>query len=382
MIKKLLPAMIGAALIGGMSAAQADVTVFGHIDTSVRGFDTDKNFVTLGKTPGGEGSIGGWGVTPDDTDDVNFVCTTCSIGFKGSEDLGNGLKAIFSLDFQFDTINRNSNGSITDRDQWLGLAGNFGSVKVGTISTSYKSHGAMIDPLYRTAAQGRDHNMQSFLHSNAGEDGQGRADNTLRWDSPSWNGLKVTAHYTLDSNENDCSDASAVSGINCGEDDDGYGAGVQYSNGGILVFADYVTNDSDPLDTSAATGDSGNWYGDMSAWKVGGKYTLNNFAVYAQYEDIDVDLGANQEVELYHLAGSYTMGNNMLYLGYGNTSVDSDNIGNDPDVDSFTLAATHSMSKRTTLYAAYNMKEQDLDTGTPDDDPEEDVWAIGMKHKF
>ena len=52
MIKKLLPTLIGAALIGGMSAAQADVTVFGHLDTSVAGIDTDKNFVTVGATPG------------------------------------------------------------------------------------------------------------------------------------------------------------------------------------------------------------------------------------------------------------------------------------------------------------------------------------------
>ncbi len=35
MIKKILPTMIGAALVGGMAPAVADVTVFGHLDTSV-----------------------------------------------------------------------------------------------------------------------------------------------------------------------------------------------------------------------------------------------------------------------------------------------------------------------------------------------------------
>ena len=370
MIKKLLPTVIGAALIGGMSAAQADVTVFGHLDTSVAGIDTDEGFITLGKTPDT------WEQAGSDSDDTNFNCTTCSLGFKGSEDLGNGLKAIFKLDFQFDMFNRNSNGSITDRDQWLGLAGNFGQVVFGTTSTSYKSHGAMIDPLYRTVAQGRDHNMQSFLHSNAGEDGQGRADNTMRYDSPDWNGLKVSAHYTLDSDENDgCLPAPN----NCDEDDDAFGAGVQYSNGGILVFADYVTNDSNPINS---TNTNGNIYGDVEGWKVGGKYTLNNFAVYAQYEDIDADTGDNEEVELWHLAGSYTMGNNMLYLGYGHTELTADSSDREPEVDSFTLAATHSLSKRTTVYAAYNMKEQDLDVTDGSDDPEQDVWGIGMKHKF
>ena len=374
MIKKLLPTMIGAVLIGGMSAAQADVTVFGHLDTSVAGIDTDEGFITLGGTPNN------WDQADSDFDDTNFYCTTCSLGFKGSEDLGNGLKAIFKLDFQFDMFNRNKDGSITDRDQWLGLAGNFGQVVFGTVSTSYKSHGAMIDPLYRTVAQGRDHNMQSFLHSNAGEDGQGRADNTMRYDSPDWNGLKVTAHYTLDSDENDgCNtdlDPPTAANPNnnpCDEDDDAFGAGVQYSNGGILVFADYVTNDSD-VDTNPD--------GEIDAWKIGGKYTLNNFAVYAQYEDIDADTGGDEELELWHLAGSYTMGNNMIYLGYGHSEVSADTSDREPEVDSFTLAATHSLSKRTTVYAAYNMKEQDLDVTDGSDDPEQDVWGIGMKHKF
>ena len=84
MIKKILPTMIGVALAGGMTAVTADVSLFGHIDTSVDAVDVD-------------GGI----------DDINMNCTTCSIGFKGSEDLGNGLKAIFSIDFQYDTTERN-----------------------------------------------------------------------------------------------------------------------------------------------------------------------------------------------------------------------------------------------------------------------------------
>ncbi len=80
MKKKLLPAMMGVALTSGMTAAVSDVTLFGHIDTSVDATDID----------------GG-------SDDINMNCTTCSVGFKGSEDLGNGLKAIFKIDFQYDT---------------------------------------------------------------------------------------------------------------------------------------------------------------------------------------------------------------------------------------------------------------------------------------
>ena len=65
------------------------------------------------------------------------------------------------------------------------------------MSTVYKSHGAMIDPGYRTVAQMRDVGIQSRLHSGKGSDGQGRNTNAIRYDSPSWNGLKFGANYTV-----------------------------------------------------------------------------------------------------------------------------------------------------------------------------------------
>jgi len=389
---KLLPTMIGAVLAGGMGAAQADITVFGHIDTAVVAHDADHGFVNTAKMPAD------WLDNMDidsstNRDDTNFVCTTCSIGFKGSEDLGNGLKAIFYLDFQYDIFDVSSKDALTDRDQWLGLAGNFGQVRFGSIATSYKSHGAMIDPLYRTAAQGRAHGLQSFLHLGAGEDGQGRAEHTIRWDSPNWNGFKVIAHYTLDSSEK----AGGTSfPTDSDEDNDGYGIGGQYTNGGIMVFADYLTNGGDDLDNS---------HGDLSAWKLGGKYTVNNFAVMGQYEDITDEFSyfgesGKQEMTLWHLAGTYTMGNNMVYLGYGVGDAEnlSNNLlsplGDDSEQTAITLAGTHSLSKRTTIYAAYSMQEQDNDDGINlaltggigglkiVNDPEKDVFAIGMKHKF
>jgi predicted porin len=379
MTKKLLPTMIGVALAGGMAAAQADVTVFGHIDTSVVNWD---NYMLMGGN------------------DTNFLCTTCSIGFKGSEDLGNGLKAIFSLDFQYDTMNRNpqttratrvtqtgvtpggspvytttsvratSNNAITDRDQWLGLAGNFGQVRVGTISTSYKSHGALLDPGYRTSAQMRDWGIQSDLHSGAGEEGQGRATNTARYDSPDWNGLKVTAHYTLDTNKEP-------------EDDNPYGAGVEYSNGGLLVFADYITTD---------TGD------DDDAYKAGAKFTMNNFAVFGQYE---VDGGlisqnnrlfanagvtADKGADVWMVGASYTMGNNTVYGAYSQgenadsaTYTDSDGITSSVDTsyDAWEIVGVHSMSKQTLVYLGYVQN-------SPDEGDVEDAtaWALGMKHLF
>jgi len=354
MIKKILPAMVGAVLAGGMTAAAADVTVFGHIDASVLYHDD-----------GGTG--------PDATD-TNFVCTTCSIGFKGSEDLGNGLKAIFSLDFQYDIFNRNpvtqtytttttsgtfstsipTTSAITDRDQWVGLAGGFGKVRVGTISTSYKSHGAMIDPGYRTVAQMRDVGIQSNLHSGAGEEGQGRATNTARWDSPDYNGFTATATFTLDSTESD------------GENDNPWGIGGQYENGGILVFADYLTNSHGNND---------------DAWKVGGKYSMDSFAVFGQYESDGGLISSKSKgnmidgANVWMLGGSYTMGSNTVYGAYG--SGDDSNAAGDSGYNSWEIVGVHGLSKNTLAYGGYVSVNPDA-AGANDTS----LWTVGMKHTF
>ncbi|HSG11268.1 MAG TPA: porin [Gammaproteobacteria bacterium] len=345
MSKKLLPVLIGAALTCGVNLAAADVTLFGHIDTSFIGIDQD----------------GG-------ADDTVFRCTTCSVGFKGSEDLGNGLKAIFKLDFQYDTTVRNDgdgvssdgdndNSGLIDRDQWVGLAGGFGKVRIGTISTVYKSHGAMIDPLYRTALQGRDRGLQSSFHSSAGEELQGRATHTIRWDSPSFSGVQLGAHYTLDSNE-------------ATEDENPYGIGASYSNGGILAFADYMDN--------AQSGAS-----EKNAWKVGGKYDMGMFSFMGQYEDYQNS--STDEETAWHVAGGVNglLGMN-LYLGFGITEDDTSN----DEATSWTLAVSHNMSKRTMVYAGHS--QVDCDTGTTlsacsavgASGGEDDRTAFGIKHKF
>jgi predicted porin len=344
MLKKPLPTLIGVALAGGLSVAAADVAVFGHIDTSVDFADQD----------------GG-------SDTTNLNCTTCSFGFKGSEDLGNGMKALFKIDFQYDTTEREK--GLTDRDQWLGLGGVFGQLRVGTISTVYKSHGAMLDPIYRTAQQQRDRGLQSDLHRGAGEDGQGRATNTLRYDTPTWNGLGIGAHYTL---QNDTAENST---------DSPWGIGGQYQGGPFLAFADYITSDAG---------------GDDSAWKLGGKFDISMFSLFAQYE-VDDGLisarGGNQTTpgsgdgaDTWMLGATATLGNSMAYFGWGHgDSGSGGSIASKYNV--WQLVATHNMSKRTMLYGGFseidcNDQDNDVCSTVGESGGEDDKLSFGMKHTF
>ena len=355
MIKKILPAMIGAALVGGMSSAFADVTAMGHIDTS---FNSGKNKNLTGDTLN------------------NLDCTTCSFGFKGSEDLGNGLKAIFKIDFQYDTTERNR--GLIDRDQWLGMDSNWGKLRIGTISTTYKSHGAMLDPVYRTAVQGRDWGLQSNLHTGAGDtQAQGRATNTIRYDSPTFSGFQASGHYTVqDETEFDSSANSP------------WGIGGMWQGGGFLVFADYITSD---------------FGGDDDAWKVGGRYGFGNYAVFGQYEgdggaisrrtsfdtivgEVEAQSidGAGDGADTWFIGGTAAFGNNMLYAAYGQQSkadngrfVDGPFIGESVSTkyDSWNVVGVHSLSKRTKAYIGYVLQDYDKFDKVSD-------FTLGMKHTF
>jgi predicted porin len=368
MEKKLLTVAIAAALAGATAVAQADTTLYGNVNESINWSKLDD---------------GG----PENDDDVNLSSNTSSVGVKGSEDLGNGLTAIYQAEFQFDAAD---SSGFTGRDQWVGLkTSKLGKVRLGTISHSYKSHGAMVDPLYRTSLENRSHGQQSRLHAGRGEDGQGRMTRHIRYDSPSWAGFDFTLDYSLDNDGND------------GSDDNTYGVGAKYKNGGILVFADYLTNDAG---------------GDDNAWKVGGSWTMAGFGIYGQYENdgglisqqnvgFDPDGGVEWNADgqnTWLVGASYTWGNTMLYLGYGQAD-DADTGGSIPNgIDtgytSWTLAVDHHLSKRTDIYAGYNRldcnsyagsvcgnTEIDVDPGAtnqPASGGNQDFFSVGVRHKF
>ena len=365
MTKKLLPSVIAMSLAGGVAVVQADVQVFGRIDESL-------NYVDGGKIEGTNGNISPY-VSRGDSD-TRLVCTDCEIGFKGSEDLGNGLKALFKLAFQYDI---NNSTGFTGRDQWLGLGGAFGKVQVGAMSTVYKSYGSDVDPVYSTVAQGKNIGLQSHLHSGKGDDGQGRATNTVGYSSPSWNGLGFNATYTV---RPDSSQPPAH--------DDPYSVGIKYENGGLLAAVAYLTNNAG---------------GDDSATQVSAKYTINNLAIVGQYEldgglitdDRTGTLGQKNNgdgADIWFVGAAYTMGNNSLYAGYGqgdnaktkesvaNPTPPPNNVKVNVTADQYKaweIVGVHNFSKHTFAYVGY--VGVDPDSNNVDSLSQ---YALGMQHRF
>lgn len=354
MDKKILSAAIIAAMAAPVVAV-ADTTLYGQIDLSMDSVDMDN--------PGA-------GVNGDD---INMNSNNSRIGVKGSEDLGNGLSAIYQLEYQVDPTGNDTNaGAIsTGRDQWLGLNGGFGKVRFGTMATLYKSTGSLVDPMWDTALQGRTNGLASNLHNDDGANGEGRATNTIGYDTPDFNGLSAGLTYSFD-------DACGVGTTAAGcADDDSYSLGAKYANGPAVVFADYITSDQ---------GDSDD------AWKVGGSYQFGDIGVYGQYEGdggLISQMGSlgspgtitagntTEDADLWQLGASYTMGSAMLYAAYAQG--DDNNVTTDDDqaYDAWILAGKYSLSKRTMTYAGFTQVSEDC-TGCG----ETDHFALGMRHSF
>lgn len=376
MNKKLIASAMGLVMAGGMGLANADVKLYGQLDVSLNATDSDVKSSTSATKAAEESQTGN-----SYQDDINMKSNTSAVGVKGSEDLGNGLSAFFKVEWQADVVN---GGSFKGRDQYLGLKmERFGKLTFGTTSTAYKSPGSKIDAFYRTPVEMRATGLQSNLHSGKGEEGQGRGTNMVRYDSPKMSGFGLTGTYQFDSNKQ---------GTNV-EDDDPYSIGLTYKGGNLFAAATYISTQQND---------------DAEAAQFLVRYTMDAFSVHGIYE-LDQGLitaqgnnGINQSsgnlgrkgtakddgADIWSVGGTYTIGNNLVGVDYGQRSdskgvdgIDQSNAAagsaydDIQEYDVWRIAAYHKFSKRTRVYAGYANTDYE-------DKGEDDVFALGMRHKF
>ena len=116
-MQKKIIALAVAGLVSGAAFAQSNVTVYGIADMSYVNY-SDANATGYSST--GQVQSGQW--------------KTSRFGLKGSEDLGNGLSAIFQTEFGM--LMDVNNSTIKQRPSWVGLrSANLGEIKAGNMTT-------------------------------------------------------------------------------------------------------------------------------------------------------------------------------------------------------------------------------------------------------
>ena len=366
-MQKKLIALAVAGLVSAPAFAQSNVTIYGVADAAVGfGEHGDNDFSGI----------------------VNGVLSGSRIGFKGTEDLGNGLKAVFVLEQGFDIGNGMASPGVSSsktvdvvdpatgavigettvsdgdstfsRQAYVGLSGAFGTVSLGRqYAPGYffgydSTASASVGP-------------QSILSNGAGmsitPNSRARWDNSVAY-TGSFSGLTARAIYSMKAVEQSANP----------EDDDAYGVSLDYANGPLSVGAVYqVMQNNDE---------------DQKEWGIGAGYNFGVVQVLGSYQQADgLGFDVDGEADLWQVGVIVPVGAaGKVHVAYG--EVDFDNYDNE-GAESWSIAYTHALSKRTTAYAAYNNTENERNTGSfgvvgggdklGDDSS---IFAVGVRHTF
>jgi predicted porin len=266
-------------------------------------------------------------------------------GLRGSEDLGNGLKAIFKLESNFNIDNGASQANLFEREANVGLSGGFGTVLLGRNYTAY-------DDLFGATAHTLNSNINVSSAVNATGNAQyaNRINNSIRYSSPVMGGVSGSVSYGF--GENKTASASATRNV---------GAQVRYAAGPVLVGLGYQEQ------TSQTAND------DLEFTLVGASYDLGMAKLTGSYQTSEK--GSTKDKE-YQIGVVVPMGAVTVSAGMANS--ESKTGAAKLKGDGYALLASYALSKRTAAYVGYESTE----VNTSSTKTEVTNMAVGIRHTF
>jgi predicted porin len=301
-MKKSLIALAVLGSVAGFAQAQSSVSVYGIVDA------------VLHKDKGVPAALTSGGVSGS------------RLGFKGSEDLGGGLKANFLLEhgFNVDTGTQGAEGKSFNRQSYVGLSGGFGELKLGNVYTAYDDIAGATNSVFDSVLA-PEQIMTSYATYTS------RPGNNVHYSSPSMGGVSGAVSTNIKEG------GTGVSAFHVKYEGGPLFAGVAYQKEGETKFTRLLGS----YDLGAVKLLAG--YGNTKAG--GDKTTDMNFGA-------DVPLGANL----------------TLSAGYASSKADGAERAS-----GLGLGVAYSLSKRTTVYGGF------LDTKNAGPDTR---YGFGLKHTF
>lgn len=387
-MKKTLAAVAVLGAFAG-SALAADVQLYGIVDTGLRYMHFDGDSVNAGY---------------DATDSFEMKSGMQSgsrFGFKGTEDLGNGLTVGFILENQFDS----DTGALKNKDSFfhreasLFLQGGFGKIAMGRMGSinggvsSWGKYGMM-------SAFGTSWDYSAQVGTWAV--GGGMWDNMIAYETPDFAGFKVFAQYGMGNSVNDASVENESSS------DRYYAIGASYGNGPLNLYLAVDSTNYASWDGTTATDTD-----DSLTVTFGGNYDFEVLKLFAgvQYFDeakvssafglldaADYNNGVKFASKLkgfgVGLSASIPVagGNVLVGAGYMDAeAADSQDTATsttkNDELTRWVVSAGYDypLSKRTNVYGILTYAQDSLEyttTATPDQDPTVFAAMVGLRHKF
>lgn len=345
----LLTALVAAAFAAPASA-QTNVSIEGLVDVYA-------GSMRYAGEPGHVTKVNGNGMT------------TSYFGFNGSENLGGGLKANFSLSgyLRPDTgeSGRFTGGdTLFSRNAYVGLSGAFGAVTLGRDLAPNFLPSIMFNPFGNSFTFSP---LMLALHSKVGWSSSIAGDtcwsNQVRYTTPTVAGLTANLHYQFGEQAADKPGKHNV------------GANLLYANGplSLTAFWDRVQLNN-PLDSTPGNvkAVAGRVASEQKAWFVGGAYDLKAVKLFATYNKMshDVDFGD----KTVSAGASVPVGNGKILAGWAQTRRTGTGLV-EAKRTTTSVGYDHFLSKRTDVYTVLmNDKITALDSGTS--------FAAGIRHRF
>ena len=326
MKKSLIALAVLAA--SGAAMAQSSVTLYGVADAAVTYVNGLDNWTGLN----------------------SGANKTSRLGFRGVEDLGGGLKANFVLEggFNLDAGDGKSGGATDSgfqfkRQSTVGLAGNFGEVRLGRELTAaynatarYDVFGSVGIARSQLWEDGKNLDTTTFADPYYYTTNQ-RVSNAITYVSPDFSGFKVAANYGF--------------GEIAGENRDGryFGGGLTYDNGPLSLGLG-----AERLNKGNGAAMQAQSSHDLTAWSLGGSYDLGVAKLLAGYRQStakDVLGLGDLKNRGYMLAVTAPVGPGLVRAAYNRYEAKFD--GEKGVTDQFGLGYVYNLSKRTSVYGTY-----------------------------
>ena len=339
-MQKKIIALAIAGLASTAAFAQTNVTVYGVVDLGQAWVKSSGNTANANV----------------DQDTVGRLDSNSSyIGFRGTEDLGNGLKALFQYETGFDAST--AGGLNGGRDTYVGLTGGFGTLVMGNLTHPLRAMGAKVEILPGAAGFGTVSSMTGTInHPAAGETQTGadnRASNAIAYVSPNFSGLTATVAF-VNGERRRSSSQNVGTTTGKAEDAKQYQVALQYAQGPLWVAAGYHKT----LDLASAA-----FGGDIDArvWRLAATYDFpTNTKLTALYDNTRVD-GPNNVPTADAKRGAWSVGvaqgfgANTVGLEYGRRGQTNINGADRSDAAKiWTASYGYSLSKRTMVHARYS----------------------------
>jgi predicted porin len=320
-MKKQFALGLLAAVCASGAFAQSSVTVYGRLNVTVESIKI------------GDGDRQG---------DVHN--NSSRIGFKGTEDLGGGLKAGFQIEHGFDPTTGTANAQFWGRQAEVNLSGGFGTVRLGTWTP---------DSYYATSDYIGMHNHETGDSSDAFYASNFVTTNKVGYVTPNLSGFQAFVAVA----------ESDQTSPNPNRHEKFYD------------FAAYY--DAGPLHLGLGADKEG----DGKQVAIRGLYEMGAFTVGALFQHDSGLTCVGDGRNYFRVSGMYAMGASEFHVNVGRANECGSGLTAVDASTQWTLGYNYNLSKRTKVYGYYTKVQGDGAIHYVGADGY-DAFALGIRHNF